>query len=68
MLFRSYYRTGDAFIPTVMLEVASFSVGISYDVNVSGLTEASNGKGGMEISLRFINPNPFSAKRSTPML
>jgi len=57
--FGGYYRAGDAFIPAFMLEVANFALGVSYDVNVSGLTKASNGKGGMEISLRFINPSPF---------
>ena len=54
-----YYRNGDSFIPSVLLEVANFAVGISYDINVSGLTTASNGRGGVEISLRYVNPNPL---------
>lgn len=67
--FGGYYRTGDAFIPAFMLEVANFALGVSYDVNVSGLTNASKGKGGMEISLRFINPNPFQNRYlRTPLL
>ena len=55
-----YFRVGDAFIPTVAFEIANFSVGLNYDINISNLKTASNGKGGFEISLRYINPNPFS--------
>ncbi|MBN4062304.1 MAG: hypothetical protein COA57_12030 [Flavobacteriales bacterium] len=54
-----YYRVGDAIIPAVMFEMANFAVGITYDINVSALTEVSRGRGGMEISLRYVNPNPF---------
>ena len=54
-----YYRKGDAVIPTFLLEYGSYALGISYDINVSNLKEASNGNGGIEISLRFVNPNPF---------
>ena len=54
-----FYRAGDAIIPTVLFEIASFAVGFSYDVNTSGLKAASSGNGGFEISLRFVNPNPF---------
>jgi len=55
-----YYRVGDAFIPMVQVEFSNYAIGISYDVNVSSLTTATSGAGGFEISLRFINPNPFS--------
>lgn len=47
------------------LEIASFSLGFAYDLNVSGLTAATNGNGGPEIFIRFINPNPFTAGRGT---
>ena len=57
-----YYRTGDAIIPTFLFEVANYALGLSYDMNVSPLTEASNGKGALEISFRFINPDPFKHK------
>ncbi|MFH1320703.1 MAG: PorP/SprF family type IX secretion system membrane protein [Bacteroidota bacterium] len=59
VLFGGHYRTEDAFIPSFMLEIANFALGISYDVNTSGLRAASNGQGGVEISLRYITPNPF---------
>jgi len=62
-----YYRIGDAFIPSVdpsvELEVASFALGFSYDINLSGLTYASHGNGGPEIFIRIINPNPFQYGR-----
>lgn len=53
----SYYRVGDALIPTLILEMASYSVGFSYDLNISVLKAATKGKGGFEISLRYINRN-----------
>jgi len=63
-----HYRSNDALIPSVMLDLAGFSLGISYDVNISDLRKASSGKGGIEISLRFINPNPAKLVRTkTPM-
>lgn len=55
----AYYRAGDALVPTMMFEYANFAMGISYDVNLSALKTATSGKGGVELSLRFINPNPF---------
>jgi type IX secretion system PorP/SprF family membrane protein len=51
----SYFRLRDAVIPAIMLEYAEFALGISYDVNTSPLRAASQGQGGIEISLRYIN-------------
>lgn len=63
ILFGGYYRAGDAFIPSVMLEYANFALGVTYDINVSALKAASNAQGGIEISLRYLTPNPFGAQR-----
>ena len=63
-----HFRIGDAFIPSVMLEVANFAVGMSYDINVSSLKVASSGKGGFEISLRYTNPNPFEKQKARSLL
>ena len=71
LLFGGHYRIGDAFIPSMMYEMANYAIGISYDVNISSLKTGSNGKGGIEIVLRYINPNPFQYGRGTkgtPML
>ena len=62
--FGGYYRIGDAFSPSIELEVANFAVGFSYDFTTSKLRTATNGLGGFEIFLRFQNPNPFTSKRS----
>jgi len=58
----THLRLKDAFIPSVQLEIAEYTLGISYDMNVSGLKSATSGKGGFEISLRYGNPNPFLYK------
>lgn len=57
-----YYRLGDAFIPSVMIDFSNFTLGVTYDINVSKLKAATNARGGTEISLRFISPNPFNYK------
>ena len=35
--------------------------GISYDINVSNLSLASNSRGGLEFSVRLVTPNPFGS-------
>ncbi len=45
----------DALVPYFGLEYSTFRLGISYDVNISALKTASNGRGGMEVSLIYIN-------------
>lgn len=44
----------DALIPYVGLDYGNFSLGITYDVNVSALKTASQSQGGIEISLIYI--------------
>jgi len=63
--FGGYYRVGDAFSPSVEFEMSSFSIGVAYDMNISGLTAATSGNGGPEIFIKFINPNPFAAGRGS---
>ena len=60
----THLRAGDAFIPSVQLEIAEYTFGVSYDMNVSGLKTATAGKGGFEISLRYGSPNAFLYKSS----
>ena len=54
------YRVKDALITSIMLEYANYSVGFSYDINLSSLSTSSNSRGGFEIALRFVTPNPFA--------
>lgn len=48
-----FFRNKDAIIPSVAIEYNKFRIGFSYDLNISGLKTASNGKGGPEISLIY---------------
>lgn len=57
--FGIYTRAKDSYIALVQFERGSYSFGISYDLNSSDLSRASSGNGGIELSLRFLNPNPF---------
>lgn len=52
----------DAVIPSLYLSYSSFSFGVSYDVNISRLYPASNFRGGLEFSLRFVNSDSYSYK------
>ncbi|HTA81856.1 MAG TPA: PorP/SprF family type IX secretion system membrane protein [Bacteroidia bacterium] len=54
-----YYRNQDAFVAAMLLEYANYAMGVSYDFNTSNLTQASKGMGGLELSLRFVMPNPY---------
>lgn len=49
----------DAVIPQIYLGISHFSIGLSYDVNMSRLNQASNYRGGFELSLRFTNPDAY---------
>jgi hypothetical protein len=63
-----YARFGDAFIPAFTLEIANFVLGISYDVNMSDLKTSTGGQGGLEVSLKFVNPNPFIRAKTSTLL
>ena len=56
----SLLRIKDAFIPSIQLEVAEYTLGLSYDINVSGFKTATSSKGGMEISLRYAIPKAYT--------
>ncbi|MCR9171784.1 MAG: PorP/SprF family type IX secretion system membrane protein [bacterium] len=49
-----HYRAMDALILSVQGEFSNFFFGFSYDVNLSQLTPASRGRGGFELSLKYI--------------
>lgn len=54
-----YYRNKDAVIPYFGFEFSAYSFGFSYDINTSGMTRVTSGKGGIEISFRLANPKAF---------
>jgi type IX secretion system PorP/SprF family membrane protein len=47
-------NTTDALIPYVGLDYSNFSLGVTYDVNISSLQTASQNRGGIEVSLIYI--------------
>ena len=55
----------DAIIPYIGLDAGPFTVGMSYDVNVSSLKSASQSQGGIEISLIYIK-KPSEGTKSIP--
>lgn len=59
-----YYRFGDAIIPAFQVEWASFALEFSYDINASELSGASGGKGGFELSLKYISQKPIFGSKS----
>ncbi|HOU97469.1 MAG TPA: PorP/SprF family type IX secretion system membrane protein [Bacteroidales bacterium] len=50
----TFYRFGDAIVLMTQLEWGQFAFGISYDINTSSLTRVSSGRGGFEISARYM--------------
>lgn len=55
LLFGGHYRLKDSFILSMLYENAGYGLGISYDLNTSSLKTSSNGKGGVEISIKYVN-------------
>jgi type IX secretion system PorP/SprF family membrane protein len=56
----AFYRVSDAIVPVIKLRYKQASLGISYDINVSSLREASNTQGGLEITAFFTGDYPPS--------
>ena len=48
-----YYRVGDSFVIVTTFDHSRMSLGLSYDVNTSKLSEVSSFRGGIEISLIY---------------
>jgi type IX secretion system PorP/SprF family membrane protein len=48
-----FYRWADAFVPVFKLDYNRWAVGLSYDVNISKLTKASQARGGVELTMSY---------------
>ncbi|MEP7128460.1 MAG: PorP/SprF family type IX secretion system membrane protein [Chitinophagales bacterium] len=48
-----YYRVGDALIPKLKIDMGDLAFGLSYDFNMSGLSEINQLAGGPELSISF---------------
>lgn len=66
----AFYRVKDAFIIVANMDYRNFNVGVSYDVNTSRLTEATNRRGAFEVSVIYIfkkEPVFIAKKRICPI-
>jgi len=52
--FGSWLRVNDAIIPYLGLEINGLRIGVSYDINTSGLKAATLSRGGSEFSIIYI--------------
>ncbi|MFA6923078.1 MAG: PorP/SprF family type IX secretion system membrane protein [Bacteroidales bacterium] len=65
--FGGFYRLNDALIPYVRLIYKNnYSIGLSYDINVSPLSDVSHAKGGCEISLIYIFEKKNAPVKTVP--
>jgi len=55
----AYYRNQDALIVSALFELGQYAIGLSYDLNTSGLTKVSTLRGGPEITVRFNSANRY---------
>lgn len=59
-----FNRAKDAWVVVAKMDYRNFNVGVSYDVNISDLTTATNKRGAFELSIIYILKKeiPFIAK------
>ena len=62
----SWIRLNDAIIPYIGLEFAGIRLGATYDINTSALKTATQGQGGFEISLIYINKSTDTKPLNCP--
>jgi type IX secretion system PorP/SprF family membrane protein len=65
VLMGAYYRHKDAIAPYFGFEFSAYSLGLSYDVNFSGLKSVTKSMGGVEVMLRVSNPQAFLYQNKT---
>jgi type IX secretion system PorP/SprF family membrane protein len=56
--FDMQYRWGDALIPVLRLQYGSWEAGLSYDVNISEFSAATNRRGGPEVFVQYVIKRP----------
>lgn len=65
-----FYRVNDAIIPVLKVRYKKMSVGVSYDVNISTLKDASKLQGGFELTMfltgNFTDKSGFTKKTVCP--
>lgn len=65
-----FNQIGDAMIPAAEIHYRDWMVGLSWDVNLSGFSTATNHNGGPEITVRYIihKVYPFGAFKACPLI
>jgi type IX secretion system PorP/SprF family membrane protein len=58
-----FFRGKDAAVIAAQCELGQIAFGLSYDINISSLAKVSSGRGGFEISLRYLPLNPSKSSR-----
>jgi type IX secretion system PorP/SprF family membrane protein len=64
--FGGFYRWNDALVPVVKVDYYKLGIGLTYDVNMSKLTKATNLRGGFEVTATyssFLNIKSSSANK-----
>ena len=57
------YHRQNALVALAVLDIGTYSFGISYDINISQLNATNVGTGGIEVSLRFAYPSLYQGSR-----
>jgi len=63
-----WYRIGDAAIANIKMDYMNFSVGVSYDFNISSYKTITAGKGGFEIAITYIKPLLISRNKKRSLM
>ena len=58
-----FLRSSDAVAIAAQCELGQIAFGISYDINISSLAKVSSGRGGFEISIRYLPLRSSSPSR-----
>lgn len=61
-----WYSRGDMMTINAGIKTRGFRVGMGYDYTVSSRNTASNGTGGFEVALTYINPSARAVRRYVP--
>ena len=59
-------QAADAVTIVGMLELNRWTLGLSYDITVSKLTQANNARGAFEISLNYVHPGERKSRVQCP--
>ena len=59
---------GDAAIANIKMDYMNFSVGVSYDFNLSSYKIISAGRGGFEIAITYIKPLLIDRKKRRSLM